>query len=174
MKLQDNVRAGSSSRRSSCATRSLRVRCTAAPAPAPAPVALPSTAHLSKPRRAGSPLGQVPALVLGLVSGIAQRLECRYHAEKGSARENGQQAEPSCRRGDGAAWQVCRRRAGATQRAKCQASCRERIRWHKQGTTSARIRDTSKRGHAPKREHKQNRGRGGGAPPPPQCLGALC
>jgi len=35
----------SSSRRSSCATRSLRVRCTAGPAPAPAPVTLPSTAH---------------------------------------------------------------------------------------------------------------------------------
>jgi len=82
-------------------------------------------------------------------------------AEKGSAR---QQAEPSRRRGDGAAWQVCRRRAGATQRTKCQASCRERIRWHEQGTTLARIRDTSKRGHAPKREHEKNRG---GRPPPP-------
>jgi len=77
-------------------------------------------------------------------------------AEKGSARENGQQAEPSRRRGDGVAWQVCRRRAGATQRAKCQASCRERIRWHEQGTTSARVRDTSKRGHAPKREYEKN------------------
>ena len=48
---------------------------------------------------------------------LSMERACRYHAEKGSARENGQQAEPSRRRGDGAAWQVCRRRAGTTQRA---------------------------------------------------------
>jgi len=42
---QGRACARSSSRRASCATRSLRVRCTAAPVPAPAPVGLPSTAH---------------------------------------------------------------------------------------------------------------------------------
>ena len=47
MKLQDNVRAVvvKEVQLRDPVTRSLRVRCTAAPAPAPAPVALPSTAH---------------------------------------------------------------------------------------------------------------------------------
>ena len=47
MKLQDNVRAAvvKEVQLRDPVTRSLRVRCTAAPAPAPAPVALPSTAH---------------------------------------------------------------------------------------------------------------------------------
>jgi len=47
MKLQDNVRAVvvKEVQLGDPVTRSLRVRCTAAPAPAPAPAALPSTAH---------------------------------------------------------------------------------------------------------------------------------
>ena len=47
LKLQDNVRAVvvKKVQLRDPVTRSLRVRCTAAPAPAPAPVALPSTAH---------------------------------------------------------------------------------------------------------------------------------
>jgi len=48
-KLQDNVRAVVVKRQEvqlrDPVTRSLRVRCTAAPAPGPAPVGLPSTAH---------------------------------------------------------------------------------------------------------------------------------
>ena len=91
---------------------------------------------------------------------------CRYHAEKGSARENGKQAEPSRRRGDGAAWQVCRRSARAQHSGR---SVRHRVESVYDGTNKEQRRRASATRQKGDTHQKGNTNRieaEGGAPPP--------